>query len=284
MRNSQVAIDKAANRPEGMTPLPQKKPKPTRWQFGIRSRNAPHEAMLCIYKALKRLGAEWEVDDDSVTEGEEEDVGGNEGGHRGNKNDRSRHAEASDLPIDGGPLHHESSLGTPSPVRRREGEKRRRAKERNADAGYVPKDPWCIKARWKKDGMYPPGTVNPNSAQSSTINLQEYSDKTNRKRSSTVGSLTTSGQEVATTTTSMEAPRADDSCYVYMEIQLYVLEPDTYLVDFKCDGYETVYKLDDGERYHFTGTGRQVEEKDVSSPFPFLDLAGKLIIALAEAD
>lgn len=33
----------------------------TRWQFGIRSRNLPHEAMHCVYKALLAQGAQWEV-------------------------------------------------------------------------------------------------------------------------------------------------------------------------------------------------------------------------------
>lgn len=44
-----------------------------------------------------------------------------------------------------------------------------------------------------------------------------------------------------------------------------------YLVDFKCAGYETP-------------EGVMLEEKDVTSPFPFLDLASTLIIQLAEAD
>jgi len=49
------------------------------------------------------------------------------------------------------------------------------------------------------------------------------------------------------------------------------MEPGVYLVDFKCAGYETA-------------GGKLLEEKDVTSPFPFLDLASKLIIQLAEAD
>ena len=47
-----------------MTPVPQKKTKPTKWQFGIRSRNQPLEAIGCIYRALQKLGAEWVVDDE----------------------------------------------------------------------------------------------------------------------------------------------------------------------------------------------------------------------------
>ncbi|KAH6649721.1 kinase-like domain-containing protein [Chaetomium tenue] len=53
------------SRPQGLTPVnPPKKNKPVRWQFGIRSRNAPWEALLCIYKALNKLGATWMVDED----------------------------------------------------------------------------------------------------------------------------------------------------------------------------------------------------------------------------
>lgn len=61
---SQLKLDEANKRPAGMTPVPQKKSKPTKWQFGIRSRNQPLEAIGCIYRALQKLGAEWVVDED----------------------------------------------------------------------------------------------------------------------------------------------------------------------------------------------------------------------------
>lgn len=61
---SQLRIDEASKRPAGMTALPSRKAKPTKWQFGIRSRNQPLEAIGCIYRALQKLGAEWIVDDD----------------------------------------------------------------------------------------------------------------------------------------------------------------------------------------------------------------------------
>lgn len=60
---SQLKLDEASKRPAGMTPVPQKKSKPTKWQFGIRSRNQPLEAIGCIYRALQKLGAEWVVDE-----------------------------------------------------------------------------------------------------------------------------------------------------------------------------------------------------------------------------
>lgn len=61
---SMLKLDEASKRPAGMTPVPQKKNKPTKWQFGIRSRNQPLEAIGCIYRALHKLGAEWVVDED----------------------------------------------------------------------------------------------------------------------------------------------------------------------------------------------------------------------------
>jgi carbon catabolite-derepressing protein kinase len=58
---------------------------------------------------------------------------------------------------------------------------------------------------------------------------------------------------------------------LHMDIQIYEMEHGVYLVDFKCSGYETADR-------------RLLDEKDVTSPFPFLDMAAKLIMQLAEAD
>lgn len=58
---------------------------------------------------------------------------------------------------------------------------------------------------------------------------------------------------------------------MHLDIQIYEMEHGVYLVDFKCSGYET-------------SQGLLLEEKDVTSPFPFLDMAAKLIMQLAEAD
>jgi carbon catabolite-derepressing protein kinase len=60
---SQLKLEEA-KKPAGMTPVPAKKSRPTKWQFGIRSRNQPLEAIGCIYRALQKLGAEWVVDED----------------------------------------------------------------------------------------------------------------------------------------------------------------------------------------------------------------------------
>jgi carbon catabolite-derepressing protein kinase len=56
-----------------------------------------------------------------------------------------------------------------------------------------------------------------------------------------------------------------------MDIQIYEMERGVFLVDFKVDGYETP-------------DGKLIEDKEVMSPFPFLDMAAQLIMQLAEAD
>lgn len=77
---SQLRLEEANKRPQGMTPIiPPKKNKPVRWQFGIRSRNAPWEALLCIHKALHKLGATYIPDEDfdqAQREGREEATSG----------------------------------------------------------------------------------------------------------------------------------------------------------------------------------------------------------------
>lgn len=56
-----------------------------------------------------------------------------------------------------------------------------------------------------------------------------------------------------------------------MEIQIYEMDQPVFLVDFKIDGYETP-------------DGKLLEDKEVTSPFPFLDMAAALIIQLAEEE
>jgi len=62
-------LDESGARPQSLTPVnPPKKAKAVRWQFGIRSRNSPWEALSCIYKALQKLDATWVLDEDSEIE------------------------------------------------------------------------------------------------------------------------------------------------------------------------------------------------------------------------
>lgn len=123
----------------------------------------------------------------------------------------------------------------------------------------LPADPWVLQVRWRKDGMYPSGTRPPGSTHSSQIDLRRQS----------LSSLSS----IAGSTPSHDTPPHDpeEGVVMHLDIQLYEMEPGVYLVDFKCAGYETP-------------EGVMLEEKDVTSPFPFLDLASTLIIQLAEAD
>jgi len=56
----------------------------------------------------------------------------------------------------------------------------------------------------------------------------------------------------------------------------------TFLVDFKCAGYESIVEkaVSDAEKI-LIGSGIRVKDKDVTSPQPFLDLTNKLVIHLA---
>lgn len=255
---SQIKLDEASKRPIPMTPVPQKKAKPTKWQFGIRSRNQPLEAIGCIYRALQKLGAEWIVDED----------GGDSRSIRDEDNrfcslpkfssyaDSSRNHDGSFVSeASGASLHHSNSLNGNI-----------RFQSASSVNYKLPADPWVLHVRWKQDGMYPPGKVPPGSTHSSALDLRRQS----------VASLSSGGgsvpsQEAASSPKHNQGHVDTQSVVMYMDIQLYEMESGVYLVDFKCAGYETP-------------DGALLEEKDVTSPFPFLDLASKLIIQLAEAD
>lgn len=118
---SQLRLDEANKRPQGLTPVnPPKKVKPVRWQFGIRSRNAPWEALVCIYKALSKLGAGWMIDEEYDTiHDEDEENAVAEGSPRSRK-------------------HNSTSSIDPTKVYR------------------LPADPWHIKIRWTTESMLYP--------------------------------------------------------------------------------------------------------------------------------
>lgn len=185
-----------------------------------------------------------------------------------------------------------------------------------------------IHARFKKAGMFPPGVVHPSSTHSSRVDLTAEQI---RRRSSTIstsalsqaGSSSHEGTPVdkehsaANSTHGGDWPDPNESVWVYVTIQLYSIEKDFYLVDFKCAGYERLVRRfakhvnggetevakgvdsgpgspageedegdetedEDGQR--LVGLGRTDAEKEICSPFPFLDVASRLIIQLAEAN
>lgn len=132
----------------------------------------------------------------------------------------------------------------------------------------LPADPWVLRVRWRKDGMYPPGPISPVSTRSYSIDLRHQSLAS---LSSAGGSLPSQDLSSPPRTANATSHEPVESVAMHLDIQLYEMEPGVYLVDFKCAGYETA-------------DGMLLEEKEVTSPFPFLDLASKLIIQLAEAD
>lgn len=125
-------------KPASMTPVPAKKAKATKWQFGIRSRNQPLEAIGCIYRALQKLGAEWLVGDE-WTPGQSENNGNN-------RNDETD--DVDDPNGSGASLHRESSIVNKS-------SKKNRFSGIDKKGNYkLPEDPWVLHVRWKKTGMY----------------------------------------------------------------------------------------------------------------------------------
>ena len=177
---SQLKLDEASKRPAGMTPVPQKKAKPTKWQFGIRSRNQPLEAIGCIYKALKKLGAEWAIDEDY-----DERLAGKHGAERCvnrivkvrvelKVSSTNNNSFASERQRSGASLHHEDSLNAAAADGRSSKPSFIRANDPNSPYN-LPADPWVLRVRWKKGDMYPPGTIPPGSTHSSSIDLRRQS-------------------------------------------------------------------------------------------------------------
>ncbi|KEY68565.1 hypothetical protein S7711_08032 [Stachybotrys chartarum IBT 7711] len=215
---SQLRLEEASRRPHGMTPInPTKKSKPVRWQFGIRSRNAPWEALLSIHKSLYKLGATYVPDEDyDQVHGRGEEDAAPSGSS-------SFVAEYQD---------NHGSTSSVDPARRYK----------------LPADPWHIRVRWDSRTIQKttPSQAGPGDSGSggTPASYHVYHGEEHGKRNFVA---------------------------LHLDIQIYEMDQGVYLVDFKCSGYETP-------------EGRILEEKEVTSPFPFLDMAAKLIMQLAEAD
>ena len=314
---STVALQSITSQPIN-PPVEEAKPDPkkrgTRWQFGIRSRNFPHEAMHCVYKALLAQGAEWEAappPKDTPTqeltsypvyvqgatrlnETIQTRANSPENGKSANDSNSKSNSYTYSFDYEGKDSRNDDTRGRSSRkhmVRKRDGSGEETDDEEidpnsNKDEDYAPKDPWCIRVRWRKDGMHPVGVINASSAHSSRQDLQSNPGR----RVSVVGGLGSAAASATSFVTSPEdtRPTPDHSCYVYMDVQLYTLEPasdktsGTYLVDFKCAGYEALVEraLSESEKV-LVGSGHRVLDKDVTSPQPFLDLTNKLVIHLA---
>jgi len=307
-------LNTAAQNPEDTGTHVTKKSRTTKWQFGIRSKNEPVDAVKCLYKALVTMGdCQWHV---SPPTDESNIANGRNGGPfpvnidgathltSGETNlsespEKDRHhaldalqtheTNAQDFGVDGltSPDHTPTNSATLEDDSDSENDSD--VDIDNPPPDYFPKDPWCIHVRWEKKCMAPPSMTNSNSAQSSRVDLTS-SDGSTRRGSIALGSLSSAAGSATSVVAGMEPLTTnfdDTACFVYLDLQIYSLEMETYLVDFKCAGYESIIGSKEvvnkkGEAItEYIGSGIRVVEKDVTSPQPFLDLANKLVIHLA---
>lgn len=216
--------------------------------------------MLAIFKALKAMGGDWEVPKIRKAGGGSDSRSPSGSPHsrtrsRPQSRSRSRGSSLSSTSQDDYDLSDGGEERDISPGRRElhvhngdNNEEKSRGRQRKHysaanDWGYgIPEDPWVINARFRKDGMYPPGVAHPSSTHSSRADLQDAAVQ--RRRSSTNTSHSSlnhvEGGSVAgdSTTGSSRYPGADEAVFVYMTIQLYSIDRDFFVVDFKCAGYE----------------------------------------------
>ncbi|KAL2441974.1 Sucrose non-fermenting protein kinase 1 [Exophiala dermatitidis] len=328
-------------RPEGLTTMSQdekraaaSKPKPRKWQFGIRSRNAPYEAMKCLYAALRAQGADWEVNPwllpESLPDGEDE----------------------------------KDMIPAPPPELA-PGERHTILQQKHSwlsEEYYVPRDPWNIRARVLKSGMLMPGEAPSLSANSSAVSLPAEAQNQLKKHIEQLGGYASDDvakalgihapngssskvQSPGEPSTSQQAftgpgqpmsrpeslsalnkkfPSEHIGVWVFIDIQLYTLESGTYVVDFKCDGYQNVIWHDprkerekgkssssnstvaspsasrptsgfgdlnhassdppdeEGSEGYWKPVSKRYKnvEKEICSPYPFLDVASDLVAQL----
>lgn len=328
-----------------------KEPKARKWQFGIRSRNAPYEAMKCLFGALKNIGADWEVVPNLKVDRAEDS-------EHDNDNDQ-----------DDGGNEEENELDLPPMPELAPGERYvilQSKYDHLPEDYYVPRDPWNIRARILKKGLLMPGELAPMSGHSSAVSLPseaqqqlkrhieelgghtteelmkalgangpttniaqklKSSSQHNSRPGTGVGELNSHGQDATGSARSRPESSAgmnitkmngnNIGVWVFVDIQLYQLDSTTYVVDFKCDGYQNVVWYDfkhktgpnstvtspaasrptsglDQLNRDTTNDLKKVEgywkpiskrwrnmEKEISSPYPYLDVASDLVAHLA---
>ena len=184
---------------------------------------------------------------------------------------------------------------------------------------YIPRDLWFIRARLLKEGVLAPGPTT-SSAHSSRSDLGEFRRRVSlrggvvgsddkekdrdrerdreREREKSIGGGT-AASSLSSTAAIAAAAHVSYGVWVFIDIQLYQLEAGTYMVDFKCDGYQNVVRIDTHSSSSgggSEGTGgagggwkpisRRIrnKEKEATSPYPFLDVASDLVAQLAVAN
>lgn len=276
--------------------------RPIKWQFGIRSRNAPLEAMGCIYRALGKLGAEW-------TEQIEEP---GDLHHSGDSSPDPYYSDSdSDHERRGGHRHHND----------------------HHSQARLPKDPWIIHARWKKyapavgsDDGQPGSTTTPTFPTEGVeesgrdedyvyihLAIQLYQveidnflvdfkcagyERLPLNPSQSPPSVPTTppvAAHIHSNSTPSTAPPSGTTTPIEGGIKKPKVKKRVgFLETLGGEAEEGEKVREEGETERRggaeavrAGTRREErkgeEEKDVNSPFPFLDVAGRLICQLAEA-
>lgn len=233
-----VDLHKLRLHPPERTSAPHPSRKPRKWQFGIRSRNQPYEAMLYLYKAIEAQGGVWEILP-AESEGNQTEIGWADKA-------KPLQRKYADLPSD----------------------------------YYIPEDPWFIRARLLKEGVKAPGM--PISSRNSRSDLEELRRRGNASDKST---SSTSGVHSSDNLSPVQSStlRISYGVWVFIDIQLYQLEENNYMVDFKCDGYQNVIRAQGDSEWHAISKRFKNKEKEVNSPYPFLDVASDLVAQLAVA-
>ncbi|KAB8221836.1 kinase-like domain-containing protein [Aspergillus novoparasiticus] len=240
-----VDLDKLRLEPPEARNAPHQPRKTRKWQFGIRSRNQPYEAMLYLYKAIAAQRGRWEI-----------------------------------LPAESGTQIGSQSPDEPTPLQ---------SKYPDLPSDYyIPKDPWFIRARLLKEGVKAPGSSGSVHSSRSDIselrrrfNLTGGASSVDEKSHSPNEHWSTSGPSSASQHQSI--PRVAYGVWVFVDIQLYQLEENNYMVDFKCDGYQNVIRAESDTEWHPISKRFRNKEKEITSPYPFLDVASDLVAQLAVA-
>lgn len=280
----------------------QKKEKKTKFQFGIRSKSNPSEAMLVIYSTLRRLGGEWErmpskkvpakfynpAKDVEFHPRREASADASHAVHQASSNSRREGSRGRGRDQDGEANH----LGEHSSHESDAGRSRKKRKPNDVKIYEVPLDPWLVRARFRKQGMAPPGVAVCNSSRSSLANLTELSFKrdsgtaaitsgsSSRPSSDPANALQSThtsqqGSLLKSATANIAAdPSKMDACYVRMDIQIYTIpESKNYVVDFRCPGYG---RIEAGVNHGEGKTPVSKRESDLKRPIGSRDFAQEI--------
>lgn len=261
---SVVDLDKLHLEPPISRPTTQQPKRSRKWQFGIRSRNQPYEAMLYLYRAIAAQGGVWDI----------------------------QPVESGKLVCCVSPDFHSPPEGTQIEPDSTSSDHPKPLQNKYPDLPsdyYIPRDPWFIRARLLKEGITAPGpSTSVHNSRSDFEDLRRrfnissisapVEDNTNTSPPADSGPM--SGPSSAT---QPNLPRISHGVWVFIDIQLYQLEENNYMVDFKCDGYQNVIRAEGDAEWHPISKRLKNKEKEITSPYPFLDVASDLVAQLAVA-